>query len=65
MKEAGKPASHALAASGDVRAAWLAADTEGRRTVIREQVEVIIVGPAKPGGHGPALHNVEINWRED
>jgi hypothetical protein len=33
--------------------------------VIREQVEAIVVGPAKPGGWHPAMHNVEIIWRED
>lgn len=65
VKEAGKPASHALVASGDVRAAWLAADTEERRTVIREQVDRIVVGPAKPGGRPAPTHNVEITWRND
>jgi hypothetical protein len=65
VKEAGKPATHALTASGDVRAAWIALDAEGRRTVTREQVEAVMVGPARPGGHGAPLHNVEIIWRED
>jgi hypothetical protein len=58
-------AGHALVASGDVRAAWLAADTAERRTVIREQVEKIVVGPGKPGGKRATMHNVEIIWRED
>jgi DNA invertase Pin-like site-specific DNA recombinase len=65
IKEAGKPASHALVASGDVRAAWLAADAAERRTVVREQVDRIVVGPGKPGGRHATMHNVEIAWRED
>jgi hypothetical protein len=48
-----------------VRAAWLAADTAEQRTVIREQVKRIVVGPAKPGGWHATMHNVEIIWRED
>ncbi len=66
VKEAGKPASHALVASGDVRAAWIALeDAADRRTVIREQVDRIVVGPATPGGRRSVMHNVEVFWRED
>lgn len=65
VKEAGRPASYAMVASGDVRAAWIAADTEDRRIVIREQVERIVVGPSPPGGHHTPMHNVQIKWRED
>ena len=65
VKDAGKPASHALVASGDVRAAWLAADTAERRAVIREQVDRIVVGPGKRGGKHATMHNVEVIWRED
>ena len=66
VKEAGRPASHALIASGDVRAAWIALeDVADRRTVIREQVEAIVVGPATPGGRRSVMHNVEVFWRED
>lgn len=57
--------SHALVASGDVRAAWLAADTAGRCTVIREQVDRNVVGPGKPGGKRATMHNVKVIWRED
>jgi DNA invertase Pin-like site-specific DNA recombinase len=64
VKDAGTPASHALVASGDVRAAWRAADTETRRTVIAEQVEAIVVGPAGPAGRD-AMHNVKVRWRKD
>ena len=56
MKEAGKPASHAMVASGDVRAAWFAADTDERRTVIREQVEKVVIG-------APGRPDVEVFWR--
>jgi hypothetical protein len=65
VKEAGKPASHALVSSGDVRAAWIALDVAGKRTVIREQVEKIVVGHGQPGWKPATMHNVEIFWRED
>jgi DNA invertase Pin-like site-specific DNA recombinase len=58
VKDAGKPASHALVASGDVLAAWIALDTEGRRTVIAEQVESIVAG-------APGRPDVEVFWRGD
>jgi site-specific DNA recombinase len=65
VKEAGKPASYAMVASGDVGAAWVAADPEERRTVIREQVERIVVGPCPPGGHHTPMHDVAVFWRKD
>jgi DNA invertase Pin-like site-specific DNA recombinase len=58
VKDAGKPASHALVASGDVLAAWVALDTEGQRTVIAEQVESIVAG-------APGRPDVEVFWRGD
>jgi hypothetical protein len=67
--EAGRPASYALASGGDVLDAWAGLDTEGRRTVIREQIAQITVGPGLPGllpGGKPAVtHNVQITWRQD
>jgi DNA invertase Pin-like site-specific DNA recombinase len=65
VKDAGKPASHAMIASGDVLAAWLAADLNERRVVIAEQVDRIVVGKGKRGGPHDSLHNIEIFWRED
>jgi DNA invertase Pin-like site-specific DNA recombinase len=63
VKEAGRPASHALVASGDIRAAWLKAGIADRRTVIREQVAEIMVGPARGGGRDP-MRNVQITWTD-
>lgn len=62
--EAGKPASQELVRSGDIAAAWIKLDIAGKRTVIREQVEKIVVSS---GGRGvkDAMRNVEIFWRED
>jgi hypothetical protein len=40
-------------------------DVADRRTVIKEQVDRIVVGPGKPGGRPATMHNVEIFWRED
>jgi site-specific DNA recombinase len=63
-KEAGKPASQELVRSGDVAAAWVKLNTAGKRTVIKEQVEKIVVSS---GGQGvkDAMRGVEIFWRED
>jgi hypothetical protein len=69
VQEAGKPATYALVAAGDVISAWADLDTQGRRVVIAEQIERITVGPGLPGllpGGKPAVtHNVEIGWRKD
>jgi hypothetical protein len=58
VKDAGKPASYALVSSGDVQAAWIAAGTEGQRTVIGEQVEKIVIG-------APGRPDAEVFWRKD
>jgi len=69
VQEAGKPATYALVAAGDVISAWAALDTQGRRIVIAEQIERITVGPGLPGllpGGKPAVtHNVTVIWRKD
>jgi site-specific DNA recombinase len=65
VKAAGRPATHALVASGDIPAAWAALDTAGKRTVIMENVEKIVVGPGLVGSKTATMHNVEVFWRED
>jgi site-specific DNA recombinase len=62
---AGTPASSALAASGDIWRSWVEASTEQKRTAIMEQVEKIVVGPAKRGPVQPPGYNIEVVWRED
>lgn len=64
VKAAGTPATQALVAGGDVRAGWLALSTESRRTVIKEQVERIVVGPGKQGSRSATLHNIDVRWRD-
>jgi len=56
VKAAGTPASHKMVSSGDVQAAWFAAGTDERRTVISEQVERIVLG-------APGRPYVEVFWR--
>jgi DNA invertase Pin-like site-specific DNA recombinase len=67
VKDAGRPATHALVASGDILAAWNALDVAGKRAVLKENVEYITVGPGLAGTRSPdgALHNVVVKWRED
>jgi len=48
-KAAGKPATEALTKGKDIYAAWAALDDEGRRAVIREHIEKIVVGAGVRG----------------
>ena len=58
VKAAGTPASHKMVSSGDVQQAWFDAGTDERRTVIREQVERIVIG-------APGRPDTEVFWRKE
>ena len=58
VKAAGTPASHKMVSSGDVQQAWFDAGTDERRTVIREQVERIVIG-------APGRPDAEVFWRKE
>jgi DNA invertase Pin-like site-specific DNA recombinase len=64
VKAAGNPATQKLLSSHDIPVAWAALTVEGKRSVIKENVEKIVVGPAIPGRGANAnpWHNVEIVW---
>jgi len=61
-KAAGKPATEALTKGKDIYAAWAAMDDEGRRQVIREEIDKIVVGPSVRG-EPLDMSNVKIDWK--
>lgn len=63
-KAAGRPATQALIKSGDIRAAWDAMDTAGRRVVIKENLSRIEVGAGKPGSRYATMHGVRLFDRD-
>jgi len=65
VADAGTPATLALVRSGDIPAAWAALDVAGKRTVIKENVSRIEVGPGKQGSRYATMHNVHAFDRDD
>ncbi len=66
VKAAGRPATHALVKTGDVAKAWKALDVPGKRVVIKENVEEVIVGRPAPDrrSQDQPMHGVDIIWRD-
>jgi site-specific DNA recombinase len=64
VADAGTPATLALVRSGDIPTAWAALDIAGKRTVIKENVSRIEVGPGKQGSRYATMHNVHAYDRD-
>ena len=57
-----RPETVRMIRTGDIRAAWEQADTDTRRTVIKEIIERITVEHVKPGPF--TVDGVEVEWKD-
>lgn len=59
----GRPATAAILRADDIGAAWDALDSDGKRAVMSELFDSIVVDPVGPIGGNAGMDNITVTWR--
>lgn len=64
IADSARPASAAIASAGDVGAAWDDADTDTKRSVMKELLDTVVVDPVDIRGKSAGMTGVTVTWKD-